>query len=467
MRPNKLLDTIKFYFIGNMAIKILQFLFIPIYSSYIAIDDFGYYNLVVSVLSLAVPILYQSIWDGMLRFLIAEKDRENVVISTATVYCMLLSIIYIIIFVVVTPRLGIQFGTLILLMGLCQALASYWQYSARALKFNDVYVISAVVNSTIAIILNILLIVVFKMGLYGLFIANIVGNFVMFLILEFKMKLLSMVSTKNIDKILLKKILVYSFPLCINSVSWWLLISCNSLTISYKIGISANGIYSMANRFGTVMSLLTSVVNMAWQEESFRTYGEEGGDDYFNNVFEILYTVIFSAIIILIPVTYAAYGIMVYGDYKDGVIFTPFIYLTAGFSAFASHFASAFLARQKSKVVLYTTLIGGVFSAVGGFLAVKNFGIMGVVVTSLLGSIITYIIRIPFLKYHVKVKIDNVKFWLLFGGANVSFIVSNIFLGQFWLQVGLVVVSSVIVIVLNRKLIRQILSKIIKKIKYV
>lgn len=465
MKKNRLIENIKYYFLGTLAIKIMQFIFIPIYSAYISPDDFGYFNMVVSIVALIVPLLYQSIWEGVLRFVISEKDRENEVLSTATIYCMILTIIYLIIYSIFTTTFKIEYSLFILLMGLSQALASYWQFSSRAMKYNDIYTISTVINSIITIVLNIVLIFIMRKGLVGLFIANTVGNLAMFIILESKLKLLLKLKEYKFNRTLLTMIISYSFPLCINGLSWWLMSSCNSLVISLKLGVNQNGIYSMANRFGTVMSLITSVINMAWQEEAFRIHGEVGSDMYFNKVFKILYKMIFSSIIMLIPITYFAYDFMVFGEYKQGVVYVWIIYLIAGFSAFSSHFASGFLANNDSKIVLTTTLIGGGFSAIAGYLVASIYGVYGVVLTSLIGTIITFILRIMKAKRYIDVKINYIEFVLLFSICILEDFICRSFINSITTRMIIFIVTMLILMIQNRNVIVYIHRMIRGRVK--
>ncbi|WMJ78085.1 MULTISPECIES: lipopolysaccharide biosynthesis protein [unclassified Sedimentibacter] len=465
MRSSRLLKNIAFYFMGTFSTKLIQFLFIPLYTAYIVTSDFGYFNLTISIISLVMPLLYQSIWEGILRFTIENENNKKRVLSTTNIYCLGITILYSAIFAVVSKLLNIQYGVLILILGLSQMGVAYWQFSARALKENKIYALSTVVNSIITVSLNLFLIIVLKWGLLALFVANTFGNLAMIIVIESKIKLI--INTKKADFSfhLLKSILKYSLPLSINALSWWLITSSNNLVISSRIGIDENGIYSMASRFGSILTLVTSVVNMAWLEEAFRTYGDSDKDQYFNRVLNILTRLVLSGVAVLIPITYIFYNFFVFGDYYDGVFLTPIIYLSSAYSTLAAHLGSGFLARKESDKIFKTTLIGGIVSIVGGFALAGSFGIMAVVITSLLGYLIMYFIRVPILKKRMDLKID---FTILMGLTSLNLLtmyISSIKPRDVIYQMFVLILTAFIIIILNRKELFMIIRQIKEKIK--
>ncbi|MEK0290652.1 oligosaccharide flippase family protein [Caldifermentibacillus hisashii] len=278
-------------------------------------------------------------------------------------------------------------------MGIFQLGSSFWQYSARALNRKKVYSLSIIVEAIVFISLNILLISVLDYGLMAIFIAYIAGKLALIVMIESDVKLISEGRKSDFDKTLLRTIIRYSFPLCINTISWCLIGSSNSLIVSYKLGVEQTGIYSLANRFGALMTLFTTVVNMAWLEESFRVHGQKGSEEYFNRVLEVLVRLILSGVAILIPLTYIFfYQVFVFGEYKSGVIFTPIIYLNAALSAIVMYLGSGFLARKESNLIFRTTLIGGIISVTLAFLVTNIYGLIGVVTASLIGTISMFII---------------------------------------------------------------------------
>ena len=55
--------------------------------------------------------------------------------------------------------------------------------------------------------------------------------------------------------------LIFSLPLCMNSVAYWFLTSYNRVAISNVLSVSENGLYSIAGRFSSFITLFTTCFN--------------------------------------------------------------------------------------------------------------------------------------------------------------------------------------------------------------
>lgn len=459
----RFVSNMGFYALGTFATKLLQFLFVPIYSKFIDPSDMGTYNVILATVAFALPLLFQSIWEGSFRFTIEQGDDGRKVLATSSKYCFTLSVIYSISFFFITYFLNIKYGLYILLYALGQIGTSYWQFAARALKENKAYAASTVLNSMVAIVLNLVLILLFKMGIKALFIANISGYFVMVSFLEYKLQLIPDVRRYPFNKQLLTQIIRYSIPLAINTISWWLMSSCNSVIITTALGASQNGIYAIALKFGTLLSIITTIITLAWQEEAFRTYGEKDQDDYFNRVLNILVKGLLGATFFIIPITYILYHFFVFGEYRRGVILVGFIYLGAVYNALSCHLGSALLARKESGIMFYTTLSGGVINVLVAMLLVNQIGIIGAVIGTLIGNMFNFYIRIPILRKRIKLSIDYCPLLLLTLFCLAVSLLCTKFNPNLQALFFISVTSIVVSYYVNRNLLHMIIIKIRKR----
>lgn len=449
-----------FYFVGTFATKLLQLIFIPIYTKFLSTETIGDYSVIMVSVSLAIPLLFQSIWEGSFRFSIEAQDDGRMVLATSSKYCFVLMACYSIIFIVVSWVIDLKFAIYILLFGIGQILVQYWQFASRALKENKLYSIASVVNSAITIALNIILIVFFNQGLKSLLIANTVGAFVMVFILEYKIRIIRDINKYPYNKILLKNIIKYSIPLAINTISWWLFTSSNSYIITGIMGASQTGIYSMAMKFGSILATLTTVITLAWNEEAFRTFGNKNQHIQFNTILLTMTKALLCVVLILIPITFLAYKYLVFGTFKIGVALTPIIYLGAVYNTIACHLGSIFLARKESNKLFYTTLAGGIVAVVFSLVLVHQIGILGAVIASLIGYMVNFFIRIPSIKKRILLEIPYG--WLI-GLTFLVFLMGyccDCFKDSTIILFAVSFIAIVIFILVNKSIIRGILVKL-------
>lgn len=412
-KTNRLVSNIKYYSLGVLSSKLVAFIFIPIYAAFIRPESLGTYQYLYSIVSLVVPIVYQSVWEGMFRFSIVTIGKELDVINTTTKYVIGLSLVYSLLFYFATCVLKFEYSGYLLGCGISNAVISYWQYAARALKANREYATASILSAAVTLLSSIILIVCLKWQIRALFISNIVGTFSAAIYLEAKLRLINKCTTGRFDKELLFSILKYSIPLAINSISWWLVSSCNNIVVTKILGEHSNGIMAMAQRFGSIFALVTSIISMAWQEESFRTCYDTDRDAYFNKVLNIYIKSLFSSVLVLTPVTYLLYMFMVQGDYLNGVSLTSILYIIAAYNAIVTHLGSAFLTEGKSNILFWTTFIAGLLTLVFSIILIHPFGLEGVLWATMLSCLINMFIRVRILKKKMSIKINYIQLVIL------------------------------------------------------
>ncbi|EJQ00886.1 MULTISPECIES: lipopolysaccharide biosynthesis protein [Bacillus cereus group] len=466
LRSKRLAQNVIFYMLGMFATKLIQFLFVPLYTIYISSKQFGYFDLVSSIIILFVPLAYQSLSEAILRFTIDQEKIENSfqkIISTVLIYSFFLTLIYLFLSFVLFKAFSINYWFLIVLMAIGQMLVSVWQFSSRALKLNRVYTLAVFVSSVVNILVNILLIVVLSFQIEALFIANIAASFSLVLFIESKAKILRNINIRNYNSKLLKKMMIYSSPLALNASSWWILNFANRLIIINFLSLNHNGIYGISARIVTVVNLFTTVFNMAWQEEAFREYHSKDRDQYFNKALNFFTRFVTSCLMLLLPITYIIYPYIVHGEYSTGKSLMPIMYLSAIIAPLASHLGSAFTARKETGHLFTTTLIPGIISFVIGISLVNYIGLFSVAIGSLIGFLTMFLLRAWLLRNRMDLKIDY-KYIMIFFVMYLGF-------SYVYLRMGLLaniissIISFILFIVINRVIVREVYIKILNHLK--
>ena len=456
---SRFVKNMGYYFVGTFSTKLLQLLFIPLYTKYLTTTELGEFGVITVTVALSLPLLFQSIWEGSFRFAIEAKGGAREVLATCSKYCITTMLFYSAFYVVSLFIFDFNYAGYILLYAIGQIIAQYWQFSARALKENALYSYSSILNSIVTIALNFLLLIWFNKGVESLLIANTVGTLLMVVLLECRLKLIKDVFKYQFNYKLLLNVLKYSVPLAINSVSWWLFSSSNNYIITAFLGLEETGLYNMAIKFGSILTTITSIITLAWNEEAFRNFEKEDQYIQFNKVLNLLIRSLLSLTIILIPLTYITYHFFVFGEFKQSVgLITP-IYLGAVFNAFACHLGSIFLARKESGNMFYTTLIGGITALVFSLLLVNVIGVMGACIASFIGYLLNFIIRIPLMKSRIKMKLDYN--WL--GSLTAAVVLVGIICEQKWQNLYTLIITTLLCVSLSVMINKEFLNILYKR----
>lgn len=427
------------YFIGQMATKMISFLLLPLYSNRFSTEDYGYFDYSSSILNVIVPLVCLEIWSCILRYMFdykEEKEKYKVITNGLGIWGISVSI-YTAGFIGLNIFLDIKFGGLIFVYGIVLMLQNLYCAIVRGLGKNWMYMASGVVSSTVIILVNIVLIVGLNRSTETLFISGIIGGITQILMLEYSTHVIANLHLCNIDKLLLKKMLRFSAPLCVNTVAFWLLNSYGRFPIKYYLGMEQNGIYAMASRFTVILSLFVTVFQLAWQELTYSIGNEKDRAIYYSKGINLLIRFLGCCMIMLLPFTKLAFT-LINTEYKVALSIIPLYYLGTMASSVSVFLGSIFGAEKKNGIIMYSTLTAGIVNVIVIQFTIQKIGLQGVVLALFLGFLSNIIIRIIMLKRYVGLKLDvKILFVLslLYIGTTYIFYSFNIAVNAVWLFV--------------------------------
>lgn len=458
----KLIKSTFLYFFGNVLSKAITFFLLPLYTKYIAPADYGYYEVSLSYLTIAASVLYLDIWNGILRFMYDKKNKYNVIYNgflifliSTLFYCLTLFLF----------KLIFDFNSfwLIFSYGIMMNLTNMYTYINRGLGNNATYVFSGLASVFTTVISNILLIVLFKFGYEALYISAILGFIIQIIILEIKSKLISKIIRQKIDRSLFKQMIFFSLPLCINSLSYWLLSSFNKVYISESLGNYSAGIYSIAYKFSMILTLLLSCFSLAWQETAFsiNTSMKKRGE-YFSNVSNKYIKALGCLVILILPVISIIFPYFINIQYQQAKVLIPICIIGTIFSIFSTFLGTTFGNLKKTKVITFSSIIGAIVTVIFTIFLTKSFGLMGANIALSSGFFITILIRIFMLKKYIPYKI-NIKQILIF--TLLLIIYSLVFNLSNWYNLFAFAFSIIIFLFYFKKDISNILKYINRRVK--
>ena len=111
MQNKKIVEKTGLYFIGNFSSKILTALLVPIYAFYISSEDLGTYDYSQTIMNIVIPIVFVSIWEAIIRFILGEKDKEdqNKKLATSAFFTVCMCLFFIIITLIVSRFIEIEY----------------------------------------------------------------------------------------------------------------------------------------------------------------------------------------------------------------------------------------------------------------------------------------------------------------------------------------------------------------------
>lgn len=453
------------YMIGNLGSKILQVLILPLLTAVLLTEEYGYYDLIVTTINLITPIATLQLVEAMFRYLFGGSEEEKrVTISSVTAALVVgMTILAAVIALIQMFGIDLKYPFLIYLNYITNILFDYMQKIARCQQRNSLVAVSGVINTSVMLAVEAMALLVFKMRVDGMLLANCVSYFVAVLYLEYKLRIEEYLSIAAVNVKRVKELLKYSLPLVPNSVCWWVVSACDRYVISFFLSISANGIYSIAGKFSQMLSMITSVFQMAWQESSIIESDKATRDEFYTKTFDSYMRFLLSGYVVLLPIIRLAMPFLVAEEYRIGYLYNPLLLLGAVFSAFSQFYGSAYLAFKKTGGALSTTIIAAIINVTVGACLISKIGLYAPALGTTCAFLAQWLLRANQMKDYFRVKINTKA--LSFMAPTMIVYYALYYKDSVVLHLTMLLVASIVFCTVNREMIRKILATVKKKVK--
>lgn len=412
----KFAKTSGIYFFGTVLAKLVTMLLLRVYTEYIPAEDMGTYNVSINYVTFLCSVLYLDIWSGILRYFYDyhTPEGQKKPINCGFAIFGISTAAYTVILVVFGQFVTVRYLPLIYLYGLMMNLQNLLGYVARAYGKNVLYASAGLLNSFVTAALNVVLIVGLHMDYSALYLAGCVGYLSNILLVGADVKIWTLIRPSAFEKPLFVRMLRFSLPLCVNSAAYWFLTSYNSVAVSRMMGMEANGLYAVAIRFGSFISLFTSCFTMAWQEVSYAKEAEskESLSQFYSSAVNAYLRFMGMGAAILLPFIWLIFPLMIADGYSEARNMVPLYILATIASSVSGFLGNIFTAMKKNGLLFYTTVAGSVVNILGVHFLIPRFGVQGASAALFLGFLTIIVFRILLLWNEVSIRID-VRFLVL------------------------------------------------------
>ncbi len=409
-KVKRFIQTSFVYLVGNVLSKLVAFFLIPLYTSKISPEQYGTYDLVIAFVNLFAPIAFFQIWDGMFRVTFDyEKENDKYkVISNSIFVCLGGILIYGLVFSVVYSLIPFDYALYVLAYGCFFSLHYLYGYICRVFLDNKLSVLSGFISTLITALLNVVLILYFKWDVKSLYFAPTIGMVVQILIVEFRYKVLKQFKLSSLSKKTISKMIRFSLPLCLSSVSYWLLSGFTKLVITYYLGAADNGLFAIANRFASLVTLVITIFQYSWNELSYMMANDKNRTNIYNICMDLLIKFVLlgsAGICICIKIIFPYF---VDEQYALAMAIIPATIIGSMLNAMASFISTMFMTEKKTNVVMYSTLISAAVNVALGIVLTKAFGLHGATIALGVSFAVLLIMRMVQAKQHFRIKFNSI-----------------------------------------------------------
>lgn len=393
-RYKKLAFNTVTFAVGTFSSKFLVFLMLPLYTRTLSSGEYGEVDLVVQACNLMIPIASAGIMNAVIRFGLDGNENKKGVFSFGLVTFL---VGFVLLWFAKPLFMNIDFLAVniqyVYLFVFTAALHSLCSNFIRSQEYVRLYAFDGVLRTVLTIILNILFLAVLHLGIAGYLLATILSDTVSVVVLFFSARLYRFFSLQSIDKHTAGSMLKYALPLIPTTVSIWIINISDRYILSYLIGNEANGLYAIAYKIPTIITIMAAIFMDAWQISSVNEYQEKDGAHFFSKVFSVYSSLVFVSSSAIIAGTQIITGILVSSEFYNAWQYMPVLVLATAFACFATFLSSIYMSEKKSWHVLMTTIVSAVLNIILNFTLIPSFGIQGACISTLFSYLVMFLVR--------------------------------------------------------------------------
>lgn len=457
----KLYKNTLIYAIGNFSSRALGFLMLPLYTFYLSTSQYGYYDLIITTVSLLMPLILLQIPESMYRFVLGKNENDNNIISTSFVIVIKSLLLFNLAYIIFVSFFNFELYLLILLQINTTAISRFYLQIARAKEKVALYSYTGLLMSVVIVITNIVFLIFMDWKVEALLISTVLSNIVSILIIEVKLKVRKYISFSGNNKLVKKELLRFALPLIPTSLIWWIMNLSDRFLITYFLGSESNGIYAVASKIPSIITIIYSFYNLAWQDSAIKEMDKN--DHYYSVAFHHLSIFMTSTVIVFIAYSNTIFNILFDSSYSQATEIMPYLLIGSVFYCFAAFYGIGFRTSKETSGELKSSIIGAILNLIINLLTIPIYGIKGAAIATMISFFAVWIYRILLTKtyYNIVIKKSSMLLLLILG---IFTILISQFNNPFYNYIN-IIIATTFYFFINKSLIFNTLKIIRRKVR--
>ena len=446
-----LLGNTLVFALGGLAIKAVSLVLMPLYTTALTAGEYGTAELLNSAIEIVLPLLSAGVVEALYRFSIDDDVPKDELfagslvvlgggIVCAGVACALGRVLW---------NMEHAGSFFVLFCSVCVFKAT--TQLARGLGHVRRFVAYGLINALAMVVSTYLLLVRAHLGVEGYLwsftIGYLVGGLVAFLgSAEYRL-----LAPFRVDRDLLRRMLVYSLPLVPNLLSWWLVSVSGRYVVLWGSGLAAAGLFTAASKMPSLINIVASVFQQAWQYSTAREIDSPDRGAFFGSVLRGYSLATLSAAGLVIALNRPISRVMLQAEFAEGWRYVPLLMLVASFGVISIFFESFYQALKNSGVLMASTALGAGVNVVLGVALVPFMGPWGAGLAGAVAYMLVLVVRARDLRRRINLPIDRLRLTyqlalLISITACMSFDGGSWLNGAVWACLGLLATSDIAVL---------------------
>ena len=459
-----LLGNTLVFALGGLAVKAVSLVLMPLYTTALTAGEYGTAELLNSAIEIVLPLLSAGVVEALYRFSIDDDVPKGELFVNSLlvlgggvvctgVLCALGSVLW---------NMEHAGSFFVLFCSVCLFKAT--TQLARGLGHVRRFVAYGLINALAMVVSTYLLLVRARLGVEGYLWSFAIGYLVGGLAAFLGSGEYRLLAPFRLDRALLRRMLVYSLPLVPNLLSWWLVSVSGRYVVLWGSGVVAAGLFTAASKMPSLINIVASVFQQAWQYSTAREIDSPDRGAFFGVVMRGYSLATLTVAGLVIALNRPISRVMLQAEFAEGWRYVPLLMLVASFGVISIFFESFYQALKNSGVLMASTALGAVVNVILGVALVPFMGPWGAGLAGAVAYMLVLVVRARDLGRRINLPIDRLRLayqlaLLISITACMSFDGGSWLTAVVWACLGLLATSDITVLTNSARAVMESLRR--------
>ena len=379
-----LASDIIIFIIGTVLAKAIQFLLMPLYTTYMTPEAYGVAELTNNLSELLFPIATLCIYEAAFRFAV-DPEFDNKRLATAVTKVMTKSTLFgLFIALVAQFVFHYQYSFYLFFILYSYSIRMCAAFYVRGKGLSKVFAMSGVVNAISLSLFNIVFLVVLRSSESGYLLSIGLSYCCSAIYLLIRGNIIGTYQWKIDSKRDLSILFKYCVPLIFYNVLYWFTTISGRYILLWFSDSSTAGKYVAAIKIAAVINMIQQAVYAAFQLNSSRAYSEEGKEVYYSEITNLFISIYCTFGTIIICATPILAKFTLKNDFYEARVFLPIIMLAALINCISSVIGAMYSTYKQTQRVVVVSVIGAAINIIVGIILTPQMGVWGICIASVL-----------------------------------------------------------------------------------
>ena len=386
----ELLKKFGAFSVGPMVGALLGFITVPLITYFISPEEYGRTSMFTLAQGVLSMLMYLGLDQAFVReFNNAKGQIDKLMINAITIpmICVVILDVFVVLkaelvsflmFDTQTELFAVYFLALMLPFMIIENFSLLKiRMEEKGLQYSAFTILLKVFVLALTVLLFFLYEKSFRSVVYAMAFAEIINGTILYFIAISPLKL----SLKNLDKVLLKRMLAFGLPLVPASLLSWMLTSMDKIMLRTMCDYTELGLYTAAFKIVAILGIIQTCFTLFWTPVAYRWYEEKVDNKQFelvNKLVAVLMTAMCMGLLLFKDLVALVLG----ADFRTAIYIFPFILLYPIMYTMSEATAVGIGFSRKTQYTIIVSTASGVLNIVLNYFLIPYLGGVGAAIAT-------------------------------------------------------------------------------------